>query len=90
MNPACGGKRDEGEKIEVPTSKHHSLDRFSLSGKDERADAARDGRDCLARPNSLARTGTHGKKCTGTERKNAFPVELTSSRIRNHDQSVAK
>ena len=35
--------------------------RFSLSVKNEQADAGRDGQTCLARPNSHARTGT-GKK----------------------------
>ena len=32
--------------------------RFSLSVKNEQADAGRDGRTRLARPNSQARTGT--------------------------------
>ena len=31
---------------------------FSLSVENEQADAGRDGRNCLARPNSQARPGT--------------------------------
>ena len=41
----------------------------------ERADAGRDGRTCLTRPNSQARTGT-GKKII------YFPVQLTGNRTR--------
>ena len=47
--------------------------RFSLSVENERADAGRDGRTCLARPNSRARTGT-GKYSFS-------PVQLTTRRI---------
>ena len=35
--------------------------RFSLGVENDRGDAGRDGRTCLARPNSQARTGTTGK-----------------------------
>ena len=49
--------------------------RFSLSVENEQADAGRDGRTRLARPNSQARTGT-GKY-------SFFPVQLTTSRIGN-------
>ena len=49
--------------------------RFSLSVKNEKANAGRDGRTCLARPNSQARTGQDNI---------LFPVQLTtSSRIGN-------
>ena len=44
-----------------------------LSAENERADAGRDGRTCLARPISQARTRRGGKLI--------FPVELTTSRI---------
>ena len=49
--------------------------RFSLSIEIEQADAGRDGRTRLARPNSLARTAT-GKLFD-------FSVRLTTSRIDN-------
>ena len=45
-----------------------------------RADAERDGRNSLVRPNSLARTGT-GKKVF-------FPDQLTTRRISNHIRLV--
>ena len=48
------GKREERGK---PASKHQ----LSLGVKNEPADAGRDGRTCLARPYSQARTET-GKK----------------------------
>ena len=35
--------------------------RFSLSVEIEQAHSGQDGRSCLARPNSQARTGTGGK-----------------------------
>ena len=46
--------------------------RLSLSAENEQADAGRDCRTCLARPNSQARTGT-GKNNHGS------PVQLTTS-----------
>ena len=39
-------------------SKHHIILVFSLSVDNEQADAEQDGRTCLARPNSQARTST--------------------------------
>ena len=48
------GKRKEGGD---PVSKHQPI-RFSLGVENERADAERDGRTHLARPNSQARTET--------------------------------
>ena len=50
-------RRNLGRKAGGPLSKHQPI-RFSLSVENERADAGRDGRTCLARPNSQARTGT--------------------------------
>ena len=50
---------------------------FSLRVENEQADAGRDGRTCLARPNSQARTGT------GKYKLHTFPVQLTTSRIDN-------
>ena len=50
--------------------------RLSLSVENEQADAERDGRTCLARPNSQARTGT--------KKKTYFPARLTTSRNGNH------
>ena len=45
-----------------------------MENERERADAERDGRACLSRTNSQARTGTG---------KTYFPVQLTTSRIGN-------
>ena len=52
-----------------------SKDQIQLEYGDHKADAGRDCRNRLARPNSQARTGT-GKKII-------FPVQLTTSRIGN-------
>ena len=41
--------------LSMEKNKHH---RFSLSMENEQADAGREGRTRLARPNSQARTGT--------------------------------
>ena len=54
-----------------PVSKHQIQPEYG----DEQADAGRDCRTRLARPNSQARMGT-GKKLI-------FPVQLTTSRIDN-------
>ena len=51
---------------------------FSLSVENEWADAGRDGRTCLARPNSQARTGTFF----------FFTVQLTTRRIGNNNRLV--
>ena len=51
--------------------------RFNLSVENEQADAGRDGRTRLARPNSQARTGTAAGE------KNIFPAQLNTSRIGN-------
>ena len=50
--------------------------RFSLSGDYEQADAGRDGRTRLVRPNSQARTNVDRIMFI-------FPVQLTTSRIGN-------
>ena len=47
----------------------------------EQADAGRDDRTCLARPNSQARTGTDREEFI-------FPVQLTTSRIGNHTRLI--
>ena len=52
--------------------------RFSLSVENEQGDSGRDGRTCLARPNSGAQMGT------GKYSKFICPVQLlTTSRIGN-------
>ena len=53
-----------------PVSKHQIQSEYG----DEQADAGRDGRNRLARPNSQARTGTE---------KFIFLVQLTPSRVGN-------
>ena len=53
---------------------------FSLSVKNERADAGRDGRTRLARPSSQR---------ANEDRENIiFPVQLTTSRIGNHARLI--
>ena len=50
---------------------------------EEQADAGRDCRNRLARPNYQARTGTGGDR-----EKHIFPVQLTTSRIGNHTRLI--
>ena len=47
---------------------------------DEQADAGRDDRTRLARPNSQARTGI--------KKKNIFPVQPVTSRLGNHNRLI--
>ena len=58
-----------------PVSKHQIQPEYG----DEQADAGRDCRNRLARPNSQARTGTGKKK---------IPVQLTMCRIGNFAQLI--
>ena len=59
-----------------PESKHQIQSEYG----DEQADAGRDCRTRLARPNSQARTGTG--------EKNIYPVQVTTSRIGNLNRSM--
>ena len=59
-----------------PVSKHQVQPEYG----DERVEAGRDCRTCLARPNYQARTGTGKYLC--------FPVQLTTSRIGNLTQLI--
>ena len=57
--------------------------RFGLSVDNEQADAGRDGRICLARPNSQAQTGTSGEKSFS-------PVQLTPTTKRIDTNTLLK
>ena len=59
-----------------PVSKHQIQAEYG----DEQADAGWDCQTRLARPNSLARTGTGKYSCS--------PVQLTTSRIGNHARLI--
>ena len=62
--------------------------RFSLSVEDEQADTGRDGRACLAKPNSQGRTGT-GKcyfPCSADQKQDwqPYPVDPYSAISDDH------
>ena len=58
-----------------------NITRFSLTEENEQADAGRDGRTRVVRPNSQARTEMG--------RILIFPVQLTTGRIVNSTKTIA-
>ena len=52
------GKSKSNSNIDSNSNSNSNSNRFSLGVENEQAEAGRDGRTCLAGPNSQARTGT--------------------------------
>ena len=66
--------------------------RSSLRMENERGDAGRDGRTCLARPNSQARTGTgkHSFFCSAYHEQNWRPYSFDLHSVASVDHTVVQ